>query len=64
MVTATLRKPFKANPIFARHETFHPRFGWLKKGFDKVSENGEIFSNDMAPVVMGVGKNMVNAIKY
>ena len=19
-------------PIFARHETFHPRFGWLKKG--------------------------------
>ncbi len=22
--------------IFARHETFHPRFGWLKKGFDRA----------------------------
>jgi len=23
--------------VFARHETFHPRFGWLKKGFDRAS---------------------------
>ena len=23
-------------PIVARHETFHPRYGWLKKGFDYV----------------------------
>jgi hypothetical protein len=29
----------KIQPIFARHETFHPRFGWLKKGFDKAIEN-------------------------
>ena len=51
-------------PIFARHETFHPRFGWLKKGFDKAIENKNIFSEESAPTVLGVGKNMVRAIKY
>lgn len=51
-------------PIFARHETFHPRFGWLKKGFDKAHEDNSVFSQESAPVVLGVGKNMVKAIKY
>ena len=50
--------------IFARHETFHPRFGWLKKGFDKAKEDNSVFSKESAPVVLGVGKNMVKAIKY
>ena len=54
----------KILPIFARHETFHPRFGWLKKGFDKASENNLVFSKESAPVVLGVGKNMVKSIKY
>jgi len=52
------------HPIFARHETFHPRFGWLKKGFDKAAEDNSVFSKESAPVVLGVGKNMVKAIKY
>ena len=52
------------NPVFARHETFHPRFGWLKKGYDKVSDDQEVFSKKDAPVVLGVGKNMVKAIRY
>ena len=52
------------HPIFARHETFHPRFGWLKKGFDKAADDNRIFSKDSAPVVLGVGKNMVKAIRY
>ena len=51
-------------PIFARHETFHPRFGWLKKGFDKTYDDISVFSHDSAPTVLGVGKNMVKAIKY
>ncbi len=51
-------------PIFARHETFHPRYGWLKKGFDKASEDEMIFSREDAPVILGVGKNMVKAIRY
>ena len=37
-------------PIFARHETFHPRFGWLKKGFDLVTRDLDIFQKDDAPV--------------
>lgn len=52
------------SPIFARHETFHPRFGWLKKGFDKAVENPDIFLSESAPSILGVGKNMVKAIKY
>ena len=52
------------NPIFARHETFHPRYGWLKKGFDRTLEDKYIFSQEDAPVILGVGKNMVKAIKY
>ncbi|KOP25470.1 hypothetical protein AMR41_17550 [Hapalosiphon sp. MRB220] len=52
------------NPVFANHETFHPRFGWLKKGFDAVNRNPGIFLQDDAPVRLGVGKNMVRAIRY
>ena len=46
------------NPIFARHETFHPRFGWLKKGFDAAVEEPEVFLREDAPVQLGVGKNI------
>ena len=52
------------HPIFARHDTFHPRFGWLKKGFDKAVEDKSVFSKKTASVVLGVGKNMVKAIRY
>lgn len=52
------------NPVFANHETFHPRFGWLKKGFDAAKRNPGIFLQDDAPVRLGVGKNMVRAIRY
>ena len=51
-------------PYFARHETFHPRFGWLKKGFDKVKDDSNVFNRADAPVILGVGKNMVRAIRY
>jgi Protein of unknown function (DUF4007) len=51
-------------PIFARHETFHPRFGWLKKGFDVAAVDPLIFQRDDAPVRLGVGKNMVRSIRY
>ena len=52
------------NPAFARHETFHPRFGWLKKGFDWAERDSGIFLKDDAPVRLGVGKNMVRSIRY
>jgi Protein of unknown function (DUF4007) len=49
---------------FARHETFHPRFGWLKKGFDRASVDPDVFLREDAPVRLGVGKNMVRSIRY
>ena len=50
--------------IFARHETFHPRHGWLKKGYDAALADPSVFTRDDAAVVLGVGKNMVRAIRY
>jgi hypothetical protein len=49
---------------FARHETFAPRFGWLHKAYMEVKENPEVFLAEDAPVMLGVGKNMVNAMRY
>lgn len=49
--------------VFARHETFHPRYGWVKKGFD-ASSDPNIFAKDAAVVRMGVGKNMVKSIRH
>ncbi|MEM9539116.1 MAG: DUF4007 family protein [Cyanobacteria bacterium P01_E01_bin.42] len=49
---------------FARHETFHPRFGWLKKGFDRAVKDERVFLAEDAPVRLGVGKNMVKSIRY
>ncbi|MEM8779050.1 MAG: DUF4007 family protein [Cyanobacteria bacterium P01_G01_bin.49] len=52
------------NLVFARHETFHPRYGWLKKGFDLATNYPGIFTAENAPVRLGVGKNMVKSIRY
>jgi len=60
----TLSQKEKVKPVWAHHETFHPRYGWLKKGFDLVSLHPDIFTSDNAPVRLGVGKNMVKAIRY
>ncbi len=52
-----------AEPAFARHETFHPRFGWLRKAVSQAGD-GTAFTDPDATVKLGVGKNMVNAIRY
>jgi hypothetical protein len=51
-------------PVFARHETFHPRYGWLYKAANAVAKNGTVFTAENATVELGVGKNMVRAIRY
>ena len=48
---------------FSRHDSFHCRQLWLKKGFDFVQE-GQSFNSEDAVVKLGVGKNMVSAIRY
>ncbi len=50
---------------FARHETFHPRLGWFRKGFLAATrDDGEFFLAPDAPMRLGVGKNMVRSIKF
>jgi len=47
-----------------RHETFTPRYGWLKKGYDHFKRDPEVFGRDDAIELLGVGKNMVRAIRF
>ena len=47
---------------FSGHETFHCKNMWLKKGYDFVKNDGKF--NDEACLVLGVGRNMVNSIRY
>ena len=53
-----------AQPTFARHETFHPRYGWFRKAYSFVAADPHVFSREDAPVQLGVGKNMVRAIRF
>ena len=49
---------------FGRNETFNLRYSWLNKGLKEFNNNKDIFSAKEAPLILGVGKNMVNSIKY
>lgn len=59
-----VKETINVNPVFARHETFHPRYGWIKKGFDAACQNPKMFIEDDAPIKLGVGRNMSMAIRY
>ena len=48
---------------FSGHESFQCRHLWLKKGYDFVNKK-KSFNNDDAVVALGVGKNMVNSIRF
>ncbi|MGC8657570.1 MAG: DUF4007 family protein [Desulfomonilaceae bacterium] len=52
------------HPYVARHETFPPRYGWLKKGYDAVLQDNLIFEGERAIEILGVGANMVRAIRF
>ena len=52
----------KEKLTFTGHETFHCRNLWLKKGYDFVSTGGKF--NDEAVLRLGVGRNMVSAVRY
>ena len=48
--------------IFSGHDTFHCRLFWLKKGYDYISNEGRF--KDDSGVDLGVGRNMVNSIRF
>src|SRR5436190_1600641 len=49
---------------FSGHETFPFRYPWLKKGFDAVLVDGDVFLREDAITTLGVGKNMVRSIRH
>src|SRR3954454_25093134 len=63
-MTTTVSPREDLQGAFARHETFHPRYGWLKKGFDAAVAAPDIFNAEDATTRLGIGKNMVRALRY
>lgn len=55
-----------AKTAFGRHETFALRYSWLTKGYQKniLLPDEDLFISENATVELGVGKNMVAAIRY
>jgi hypothetical protein len=49
---------------FAKHETFHIREGWLFKGMNAIEEDPHIFLAEDASERLGLGKNMVRALRF
>lgn len=50
--------------IFSGHETFILRSNWLKKAFDLLHSHDDLFSREDAFVLLGVGKNMAQSIRF
>lgn len=55
---------------FAEHQTFHIREGWLHKGMAAIkraelnSKPSAVFLDDDAPERLGIGRNMVRALRF
>jgi hypothetical protein len=50
---------------FSGHETFPCRYAWLPKAFAALKRDDRIFADDEAAMIdLGVGKNMVRAIRF
>jgi len=50
--------------LFAAHESFHIREGWLRKGILGIERNPYLFLEEHTGDELGVGRNMVSAIRY
>lgn len=49
-----------------RHGSFQLRYGWITKGIQAIEDRkiSDVFTSNNATVSLGVGKNMVAAIRY
>lgn len=55
----------KLDYSFAKHETFHIRTGWLRKGLDAIKKDNHIFLERMdAMDELGIGSNMIKSLRY
>lgn len=53
------------NYRFSGHETFPCRYAWLPKAYREVCQNRDVFADEeKAMVLLGVGKNMVRAMRF
>ena len=54
------------NMTFARHESFHLRSGWLRKGLNAIDMDTHIFLEDTGTAMdeLGIGKNMIASLRY
>lgn len=54
-------------PTLSGHDTFPLRYGWIKKVYDQINSQPEVvnvFAQETAIADFGVGKNMLNAMKF
>ena len=51
---------------FRAHDTFFIRKGWLSKGMERVVAKEDLFvdKNENPMDVLGIGSNMVKALRY
>ena len=56
--------PDGTKPTFSGHETFALRSNWLKKAYDTLMTTPDLFYRKDSFVILGVGKNMVNSIRF
>ena len=49
---------------YARHQTFHIRSGWLAKALEELGKDCRLFSKKDASIRVGIGKNMVQALRF
>ena len=64
-ILATQNNPSTPRFRFSGHETFPCRYTWLPKAVRGIQECPDLFSDeDAAMVRLGVGKNMVRAIRF
>lgn len=50
---------------FSGHESFSCRYAWIPKAVEAIQNNASVFSNiDEAMVQLGLGKNMVQSLRF
>ena len=49
---------------FGQHQTFHLRVNWLRKGISMLQKDPRFFYDNEAAEKVGLGKNMVQSLKF